>query len=195
MAGRGRPRGRLKTMRQSQCRDENGVTAKQRKGIEAILTQTPNEKLTSIAERAGVSPRVIWDWFQKPTFREALRQATENTIGVRRPLVAAALLQGALMPGSPGFAACQRLYWELLGDIPGRITNGEGEDEAGYEGENGSSAQQPIDLTSLPVEDQLAILEILERNETKRLESGQGPGEDNAQEVISPLPVYCEDSQ
>lgn len=190
MAGRGRPKGKLKTMRQSQCRDEAGVTAKQRKGIEAILTQTPGEKLTSIAERAGVSPRVIWDWFQKPHFREALRQATENTIGVRRPLVAAALLQGALMPGSPGFAACQRLYWELLGDIPGRITNGEGEEETGYESDKPNEAEQWVH--SLPVEDQLIILEILERNETKQLESGQGTGEDNSQEVISPLPVYRE---
>ena len=92
------------------------LSARAVKAAATLASRRIHETLADVAERAGVTPRTLYRYMQKPAFVTEFRKRVEDELGTERGKVAAALVKGACNPGQ-GQAAMQKIYWQRLGEL------------------------------------------------------------------------------
>lgn len=84
--------------------------------IECLVSREPGESMEDVATRAKLSRRTLYRYLKEPAFADEYRQRLALTASTDRGRMLRALVEAGLKPG-PGQAACQRLFWQLQGDV------------------------------------------------------------------------------
>lgn len=94
-------------------RESVRLTNKQLLALEAIATRTPDESMSDVAQRAGISRTTLWRYMSDDTFYIALQLRVRNVSRSFMP----AIMKGLCIAAAKGDAGCQRIYWQLAGKL------------------------------------------------------------------------------
>jgi len=93
--------------------NENELTAKQLKGVEALATLGPKESMDAAAKRVGVTRKSLWKWWKTDTFREAVQdRISELSLAERGPVIRALVEQA-----KGGDVRAIRLFLQWRGEM------------------------------------------------------------------------------
>jgi AcrR family transcriptional regulator len=95
---------------------QEGLSPSQLVAVECLVSREPGESMEDVATRARVSRRTLYRYLRDPAFAAEYRQRLALTASTDRGRMLRALVEAGLKPG-PGQAACQRLFWQLQGDV------------------------------------------------------------------------------
>lgn len=93
------------------------LSTTQERALHALVTRQPEEKMESVAERAGVSRRTLYRYLEDDIFYRKFQNELRMLFRGARFTVANALLDSATR-GNP---QNQKLYWQLTGLLSERL--------------------------------------------------------------------------
>jgi len=138
-------------------RDETDETFTRRQllALDCLVDRRPDETLTEVGKRAGISRVTLYRYLNDPEFHREYRARVAAELTSQRSRMANALIKGGVTPG-PGQASLQKIYWTMLGELRDTL------EVTGKDGGPIDINVQPIPLDKLSPEGLTKILAILE---------------------------------